>query len=325
MLVLIRCTTHCNLRCPFCAYDRTLPGPRTHAEPARIAAFARALALHAAAAGERVHVSWIGGEPLLWPPLVEVDRELHGTLGLSLGVTTNGTALASEAVREHLLASYSEVTVSIDAPDAAHDALRGWPGGSARLARDVRRLADEKRSRGRGPLLRCNAVLMRDTIGRFEELCAELARIGIEEVTFNQLGGNDRPAFHAVHRLGPEQVAAFAAGFEGLCARLAERGLRLRGDARYLARLSASSRGDEVPGDLCRPGETFLFVDELGRVAPCSFTLDECGVPIDEIRSAEDLRALPARFRALRGERRPRPCADCLSTQLTGKFAAPRR
>src|SRR5205823_4127489 len=110
--------------------------------------------------------------------------------------TTNGTGLGSAKLRRHLLDCYAELTVSVDAVGPVHDRLRGWAGGYASLERNVLQLAKEKQARRGGPLLRANVLLMRETIPGFEDLCFKLADWGIEEITFNQLGGNDRPEFY---------------------------------------------------------------------------------------------------------------------------------
>lgn len=320
MIVVWRVTERCNLSCPFCAYDRRVERSRREADPAAILRFARVLAEHATRTGTRVLVSWLGGEPLLWPPLTGIAAELRA-LGLELGVTTNGTTLGSPGVQEHLLACYAELTVSVDGPPEVHDALRGWPRGHAALARSLRELAARKRAAGRGPLLRANVVLMRATIAGFGALCEELAAFGVEQITFNQLGGFDRPEFWPAHRLLPDQVEEFARGLDDLRARLARLGVALLGSPGYLERMRRSAQDRTLPIEDCGPGRAFLFVDERGRIAPCSFTVDTCGVDLATIVDHAALLALPARFAALRAERRPGPCLDCHSTQVAGKFA----
>ena len=67
----------------------------------------------------------------------------------------------------------------------------------------------------------------------------------------------------------------------------------------------------------CGPGERYLFIDETGRVAPCSFTTEEYGIPL----KAVDIASLPARFTAARSCHRSPQCRDCHSTQVFRKFA----
>jgi MoaA/NifB/PqqE/SkfB family radical SAM enzyme len=322
VIVVWRVTTRCALACEFCAYDRRLPRARHEADPAAVLAFGATLAAYQQATGDRMLVSWLGGEPLQWTPVWELARTFRADLGLRVSVTTNGTALASPAVRARLIADFAEVTVSVDGLEPFHDAIRGWRGGWTALARGVRALADETRRAGGGPRLRANVVVMRDNVGQLEPLADALAGWGVEELTINQLGGNDRPEFHRAHRLTPADADRLAAMFPGLRARLAPRGLAVLGGPGYLRRIEASARGEHLPVDDCRPGERFLFVDEAMRVAPCSFTAAHYGVPASDLTSVEALRALSARFVAARRARRAPACDDCPSTQVFEKFVA---
>jgi radical SAM protein with 4Fe4S-binding SPASM domain len=320
VIVVWRVTERCNLACPFCAYDRTLRRPRASADPEAVAAFGAVLAEHQRATGDAVLVSWLGGEPLTWPPLRALTERFHA-LGLRLSTTTNGTPLASAAVRAHLLERYAELTVSVDAVGPAHDRLRGWPGGFAALRGSVAALLAERRARASGLRLRANVVLMRGNLAGFEELCGELAAWGVDEITFNQLGGNDRPEFYAANRLLPEQAAWLSATVPRMRGELAARGVRLAGGSAYLRRIRATACGVRIPVADCAPGQRFLFIDERGMVAPCSFTADDYGVPLAEIGSAEAFGALRNRFAAARQLSRAGACDDCHATQVCEKFA----
>ena len=136
MIVVWRVTTHCNLACPFCAYDRHLPFARSHADPGSIRRFLEILSKYQNVSGDSVLVSWLGGEPLLWQVLPGLTA--HATsLGLRVSATTNGTTLGSATVRRHLIDHYSELTISLDAPDASHgaSARHGSSGDRSRLRR----------------------------------------------------------------------------------------------------------------------------------------------------------------------------------------------
>jgi hypothetical protein len=202
-----------------------------------------------------------------------------------------------------------------------HDRWRGWRGGFDLLRRVVPLLARE-RGNSRTPLLRVNIVLMRDNVRDLANLCFELARWGIEEITFNQLGGRDRPDFWAEHCLRPADVAFLEYAIPPLRESLAERGVLLRGGDRYLERIRSSAAGRRLPVHDCGPGERFLFVSEQGTVAPCSFTSDMLGLPIAHLSTADDIASLPARFAAERNHKRPSlsACGDCPSTQVFAKF-----
>ena len=321
MIVVWRVTTHCNLACPFCAYDRRLPFTRTHADPGSIRRFLEVLADYQNSSGDPVLVSWLGGEPLLWPMLPELTTRAT-SLGLRVSATTNGTTLGSPTVRRHLLDHYAELTISLDAPDATHDALRGSNGIFEALGKNVPELSRTRRAEDRPTKLRVNTVLLRQTIVRFSEIAREVASWGVDELTFNILGGRDRPEYFPENRPRPEQIAEFTYQLPALRRELSDRGLVIAGSPAYLDRLHSSAAGTLRPVHDCGPAERFLFIDEHGSVSPCSFTSSTLAVPLAEIHHRSDLMSLPLRFATSRTTRRPRDCNDCPSTQIFEKFAS---
>ena len=319
MIVLWRTTTRCNYACGFCAYDRRLDIARDEVGAAEALRFGRLLADWSRARATPVLLSWLGGEPLLWRPIWELSATLADQ-GVAISATTNGSTLHRSAVRAAIVTHFAELTVSIDGPAPVHDRLRGRVGAWDKVRTGLRALAAE---RGNGPLkLRANIVLMRETIADFPDLCAALADWGVDEITFNQLGGRDRPAFFPTQRLSSSDVAGLASVVPELRQRLAARGVTLCGDARYLDRLRASAAEEPLAVDDCRPGRGFLFIDEHGIAAPCSFSAGAYGVPIAALRTIADLDALPADFAAARTAQRLATCDDCPSTQAFAKFAA---
>lgn len=319
MIVLWRTTTRCNYACGFCAYDRRLAEVRRDVAADEALRFGDLLVAWSRARGERVLLSWLGGEPLLWRPVKALSARLAGK-GLAISATTNGSTLHQAATRAMVIANFAELTVSVDGPSSIHDRLRGRSGAWAQARDGIRALAAE---RGIAPLkLRANVVLMRETIAHFADLAMSLADWGVNEITFNQLGGRDRPAFFPAQRLSEGDVAEFGAVLPGLRERLATRGVTLCGDSRYLDRLRASAAGEALAVSDCRPGQAFFFIDEHGILSPCSFSGAAYGVPIGTLRAVADLEALPARFAAARAATRLATCDDCPSTQTFAKFAA---
>jgi len=320
LVVVWRLTEACDLSCWFCEFNRRLQRPRHSARAADVLAFGQVLADYAARSGRPVLVSWLGGEPLLWPPLRQVGQHFRRELGLSLGLTTSGERLSAPGLLEHLADLYAEVTVSVDGLAEFHDAVRGAHGLFARLRAAVMDLRRRRADQGRGPLIRANTILMHSNLRHFEPLSQELGDWGIEEITFNALGGQPPGPGYAKQSLTPDDVAWLRAELPGLRQRLAARGLVIRGGERYLGRLASSAAGEAVPVADCHPGADFLFIDERGRAAPCSFTAAGYGVPIQQIACGDDLARLPARFSAARAEAWLPPCHDCPSTQVFGKF-----
>jgi hypothetical protein len=158
---------------------------------------------------------------------------------------------------------------------------------------------------------------MHDNVRQLPELCQRLSSWGVEELTFNRLGGRDRPEFYAQHRLQPADVSWLSETLPQLRAEFSSRGLAIRGTRSYVTRLRELEQGVARSVEDCGPGQSFVFVDELGRAAPCHFTLEQYGVALADVTT---LGALPDAFRRRRDCGRALPCADCQSTQLFEKF-----
>jgi len=319
MIVLWRVSSRCNLACPFCAYDKRLSLPREEADPTQVARLIDLLGAWRRETGRPVLLSWLGGEPLLWAPRAELDKRAAGQ-GIGLSLTTNGTRLNAPRVRAELVQRYREVTISIDGMGDFHDAMRGWRGAFDKLAHSVSALTAERDAADAPLKVRVNVVLMRDNVAGFATLCRTLAGWGVDEISFNQLGGRDRPEFYPDHRLRPEDVARLAAEVPRLRAELGQSGTMLVGGAAYLERFADSVAGRPLPITDCRVAETFLFIDEAGRIAPCSFAPEHFGISVDDLHSHTDLKALPRQLQLRQRARPARDCADCPSTQQFAKF-----
>jgi radical SAM protein with 4Fe4S-binding SPASM domain len=319
MIVVWRVTDTCNLSCPFCTFDKRLPFQRTQMAASDILRFAKVLSDHKALSGEPVLLSWLGGEPLRWKPLEALTCEVRA-LGLEVSATTNGSTLGSPSIRRHLCDAYKELTISIDGFSAFHDRMRGWEGGFEKLRLWIPRLACEARMLRSNLKLRANVVLMHQNVNDFGSLCLELAKWGITEITYNQLGGRDRPEFYPAHRLNSADVDALEAQVAEIRQTLLDQGVVLVGGKEYLQRIRASAMDERIPIEDCEPGEHFLFIDEAGLASPCSFTTLDYGIDIRTVTTATDLDELPSRFRKLRQAKRSAQCDNCLSTQVCGKF-----
>jgi MoaA/NifB/PqqE/SkfB family radical SAM enzyme len=321
VIVVWRVTGQCNLGCSFCAFDRAVAQPRLDMNAQSILRLGDILADYSHDSQRRVLLSFLGGEPFLWPPLTSVSRALSGNGKLQLSATTNGTTLHSASARNLVLDTFTQLTISVDGFAAMHDALRHWPGGWARLKRSVMALNDERRRPASPLMLRANVVVMRDNVNQFAELCEELADWGFDEITFNQLGGRDRPEFFIEHRLRSQDVERFRNAVVHVRGKLAKRKVKLRGGEAYLDRIAASARGNTLSAQRCAPNEPFVFIDEQGWLAPCHFTVREYGVHVDDIQSLADLLSLLGNWEHAKKTRPTHHCMDCHSTQAFAKFA----
>ncbi len=322
MIVVWRIVDSCNLACPFCAFDKRLGFARSQVDTDEVVRFLTVLSDYQTSCNNPVLVSWLGGEPFLFKPLESLTLSAQAK-GLRVSATTNGTTLGNARVRRHIVENYQELTVSIDGFPAIHDALRGWPDGFNKLRKYVSALSEESKTNADPLKIRVNVVLMRNNINDFPRLCLELATWGVSEITFNQLGGRDRPEFYPANRLHLEDVDILEQYLSGLRTELASQGVALIGGDAYLNRIRDSARNIRRPIVDCSPGQSFLFIDEKGRVSPCSFTSEDYAINIRDLQTAGDIYDLSQDFSEMQRTRRSVQCDDCLSTQVCEKFVHP--
>ncbi|MFN7875982.1 MAG: hypothetical protein ACK5PB_11730 [Pirellula sp.] len=318
LVVVVRVATDCSLGCQHCGFSRELSFLRREIDTSTLINLGGSLQSIQERSNRRVLVSWLGGEPFQWTALREMTVRFKNEFGLALSVTTNGLKLASDLVRSFALSHFYEITISIDGLEPHHDLMRSCPGMFLRLKKIVEKIHRERNTaRTR---LRVNTVLTEFNMSSFPEFCRQMAQWGFDELTFNPLGGNDRPDFFAQHRLTLAQVNELSTNLDRIRDECHGMGLVIRGGAEYLSRLQATARGERIPIDDCKPGENFLFVDERGLVSPCSFTCGTLGIPVDQwiaegtSKSAED-------FLQRKRLIRPVACDDCLATNVFDKFA----
>jgi sulfatase maturation enzyme AslB (radical SAM superfamily) len=320
LVIVWRVYEPCNLACPFCGYSREIVRKRNIVSQDVILRFGRLLSEYQQAADREILVSWLGGEPLLWKDLSSISRIYHQDLALRLTVTTNGTLLGKDSIRSMLIDHYASVTISIDGFSDFHDLHRGQDGLFERVRQSVAKMKEEIKASNSPLKLRVNTVLMRSNIADFERLCMEVADWGIDELTFNQLGGFEIRGFFDENRLLPEQAEWLKQELPGLQQKARARGLKIFSGDRYLERILATSRNVAIPIDDCAPGAQYLFVNENNMASPCSFTSASYGIPISEIQTLSDMIKLPELFRMKRQREKVLSCRDCHSTQVFGKF-----
>ena len=320
LVIVWRVYEPCNMGCHFCGYSREIPRKRHTTSPEVILNFGKTLSDFQQVKGTQVLVSWLGGEPLLWKELPAIAEIYHKEYAIKLGVTTNGSLLGREDIRASLAAHYSLVTISIDGFAEFHDFHRGEKGLFEKIKRAIPLLMDEINASSSPLTVRINTILMRENIHQFESFCMEMARWGVRELTFNQLGGIDRPEFYPDNRLLPEQAVRFAEELPSIQQKAQAMGLKIFGTRQYLERIIATSKDVAIPIEDCNPGTRFLFIDEENRVSPCNFTTHAYGIPLSELATADHLLQLPARFRYKQINERAAPCNNCHSTQAFAKF-----
>lgn len=321
LVLVYRVTDYCNLNCTFCAHARELARPRQAANVADVLALGKVLSAYRQKTGHSVLVNWLGGEPLLWGPVKELGRA-YKAFGLDLSATTNGTPLASKRMRRHLVDHYSQLTISVDGFASFHDNNRGKDGLFNEVQKNVIALATERTEAGRSLHLRMNVVLTSQNITQFVPLCRTFATWGVNEITYNQLGGRDRPENFEKLRLSLGQVDDLIALLPALKGEMENQGVFMNANPQYTARFKAYAAGKTICVRDCDPGKGSMFIDEQSRIAPCNFTVEDYGVHTSTITSVDQFIKLPQRFAAMQRSKHLLACRDCMSTRVSGKFEA---
>lgn len=256
-----RCPAHCG-HC-FDHPQRAAIGRADELDLARIRRIA-------AAAGPLGHVSLTGGEPLLRDDLGEILQAWYAAGVRSISLST------SAAYPEKLAAVLARalpqlpwlrliVTVSVDAPGARHDALRGMPGLFGKVEETLSRL---QTLRARWPQLRVHACL---TLSAANAATAEatldwLARWHCDQIELNALRGVPS---------APTFTAAPPASYDRLRAQVARRNGAAAGLAWLFARLDnamfAIVRQWRAPWPCggCLAGRRLAVIQADGTVLPC--------------------------------------------------------
>ena len=160
--VQLRVTNLCNLRCKMCGQwgdsgiyradgysDSATDGEKERNRIRDLIGAKRQLALADYVrlldelAPSRPIISLFGGEPLLYPDILPLVREIKSR-GLTCTMITNGGRLERYA-KELVEAGIDSIAVSIDGPPDVHDRIRGQKGSFEAAAAGVRAIAKWRR------------------------------------------------------------------------------------------------------------------------------------------------------------------------------------
>jgi MoaA/NifB/PqqE/SkfB family radical SAM enzyme len=176
-------TNACNLRCQMCGqwspegYMRTGHGYRG---PVLELDDWKRLADEAAAHGI-TSILLRGGEPFLVPGIIALLEHIHG-LGLYISIDSNGSRLAKFAA-DLIRLSNIHVTVSVDGPEAIHDAVRGVRGSFQQLARGLARLAELDGGKPRRVSRSICFTISPWSVAGLGEMPAVARRLGVDSIS----------------------------------------------------------------------------------------------------------------------------------------------
>jgi radical SAM enzyme (rSAM/lipoprotein system) len=133
-------THECNLDCLHCGSDCRKGAADTPLPAEEVLRVLTEIKAHLDP--RRITITLSGGEPLCYPDLFGLGREIT-TLGYPWGMVTNGYAWNREDASSARRAGLRSVTVSLDGLSAEHDWLRNRPGAFERAAATLRILLAE--------------------------------------------------------------------------------------------------------------------------------------------------------------------------------------
>jgi uncharacterized protein len=180
----------CNLGCTYCYAQQGEFGGAAKNMPLDVAIQSVELLFRDVAPGERVNLSFLGGEPLVNRPVIraateraiELAKERHAQATFS--ITTNGTLLTSDDgdfFERHAFA----VTISIDGIGEVHDAQRPYKGGSGSFDRIMANAARLLRAQRRMQVSARVTVTPRNL--RLRETIDDLVARGFHSVGFSPM------------------------------------------------------------------------------------------------------------------------------------------
>jgi MoaA/NifB/PqqE/SkfB family radical SAM enzyme len=160
----IKLLWQCNLSCVYCSRPAAKdPLPRS---------LVTALLSDLAKQGLRkVHFS--GGEVLLHPELFPILEDAAG-LKLQVNLTTNGTLLSRDKIKNLSRSGVHSVSISLDSADpSAHDKLRGKKGAFKATVKTIRTIAENPKLN-----LRINTVVSSKNAGGLDDLQTFVSSLG---------------------------------------------------------------------------------------------------------------------------------------------------
>jgi radical SAM protein with 4Fe4S-binding SPASM domain len=179
----LKLTHRCNLRCRMCGQwgER---GTYRDAAPEVLRQeldlpCLRRLVDEAAAWGAMVYL-W-GGEPFLYRDIIPLIEHIKRRR-LICAINTNGTHLERDAAAL-VEAGVDNLLISVDGPEAVHDAVRGRPGVFRQVVKGIQAVAEMKVRRRRAkPLLTLTATVSETNVDHLEAVYALGEKVGADFV-----------------------------------------------------------------------------------------------------------------------------------------------
>ncbi len=132
--LFVEVTTACNLACLHCGAECRRGGEKKHLSVDAVLKVLRDIRRHHDPRG--ITVALTGGEPLCYPDLFHLGREITA-LEFCWGLVTNGYAWTPDKMRQAYGAGLHSISVSLDGLSDEHDWLRGKEGAFSKAIETI--------------------------------------------------------------------------------------------------------------------------------------------------------------------------------------------
>jgi MoaA/NifB/PqqE/SkfB family radical SAM enzyme len=271
-------TNACNARCHFCSFPQVPAAERVMPDVGRL--------FRGLAALKEAGISYIiltGGEPLLYPELMEVLARAQ-QLKIKTILCTNGSLLSPRRIQELQEVDLDTLIISMDAASgASHDEHRGLPG----LTAHIQDLVPVMKQAGLQPVASVTLSRLVDDLGAMIRF---LEKLGFRRVTFsypiNRLHSSYLGfANHYSVDFTPEELNRWFTQIKEL---KASSPLTILNPSLALSELQRQVEGR--PGRFpCLAGYKYFFVDWHLQVYRCHY-LDQNLGPLEEVHRLPPIR-----------------------------------
>jgi|GEM_PF-3687132 len=320
LAVIVRVTDHCNFRCPFCDYSQSHKRLRKSLDAKQFKFFLSCLDRFLSEKNRVAHVTFFGGEALLWKPIYELGAANFDHL--DFGLTTNGS-LFSDKILHFYLNDLAKITFSLDGPEAAHDAFRLADGPN--YSQIVEAIVEIKR-RDKNKFVRVATIVRRGSSSYFPSFCHMLMELGVDELIVNVLGnrhGYNKP-FYQAHKPDMDEIVTIHGQVKMLrqSPAYAESGFHVSGTDGYFESLQAEGATAEDYAKLCLPVENTLYLGSDGTLSPCFETNHHFASHINQMRTYDEFLGVVGAMIDHKKTHQFDECDRCVNTFLRGKFTA---
>jgi uncharacterized protein len=307
----------CNLGCTYCYAREGSFGGKPQNMSIETARAAVDLLLSRATPGERINLSFLGGEPLVNRPVLR-DATCYAAseaarLGVQIGfsITSNGT-LIDETDGEFFEKYGFAVTVSLDGLGAVHDHLRPYKGGRGSfdtILRNIRPIL----ARQRRMQISARVTVTPENLG-LRDMLDHFVDLGFHSVGFSPL----LSAPSGRHEMQRNDLAELLNAMVA-CGEEFER--RTVAGERYpfanlLFALQEIHKGTHRPYP-CGAGAGYFGVSAEGDLSACHRFVGDAAGAMGSLADGID-RTLQADWLAERHVHRQEPCRSCWARYLCG-------